>query len=657
MEKIFNLTSTFKALDEDDSGVNITGYASTKDFDRAGDTIMPEAWTKGGLNNFEKNPIILFNHNYDKPIGRATGLKVTENGLEMKAKISKSAPENVATLVKEGILGAFSVGFRIKDADYLEETDGLKIKDAELFEVSVVSVPCNQAATFSLAKSFDSMDEYEDFKNTFKNSVDLAGQSLAKDEDSFEASDTPDGTEKSVQKEIKMSEVQTPEIDLDAFAKKVAEETAAKIAIRQAEEKAAAEADAKAAEEAEVAKAAQEEEVKQTIRTGIETGAERLLADVQKELNDRNANMEETLAKYKKELEEKSDEISKMRDSKRVFADRAEKQDISKWGSDFMAAHMLGVMTRKGWDTDFARDIQEKAGINYAANAADIDQEVSSQIEKEIMHELKVARLFREIPVNGGATVLPIQTDAGKAAFATSATSGNLENRVEITNNQYNAKQVTLNAYRLVSSTFMDNDVDEQVLINLMPMLVESVARAHGRAVEDAIINGSGSITGLDGYAVAHGTTLDISDATKLTAARLLAAREQMGKYGLMPSDVAYIVSQNSYFDLLNDANFQTLDEVGSDLAARVVGTIGAVYGSPVIVSEEFPAEAAGAPAAFAVNTRNYVVPRLRGVSVEQDYEVMNQRRVLVASQSLGFEEIIAGATGAEPSVKIDFIA
>jgi len=657
MEKIFNLTSTFKALDEDDSGVNITGYASTKDFDRAGDTIMPEAWTKGGLNNFEKNPIILFNHNYDKPIGRATGLKVTENGLEMKAKISKSAPENVATLVKEGILGAFSVGFRIKDADYLEETDGLKIKDAELFEVSVVSVPCNQAATFSLAKSFDSMDEYEDFKNTFKNSVDLAGQSLAKDEDSFEASDTPDGTEKSVQKEMKMSEVQTPEIDLDAFAKKVAEETAAKIAIRQAEEKAAAEADAKAAEEAEVAKAAQEEEVKQTIRTGIETGAERLLADVQKELNDRNANMEETLAKYKKELEEKSDEISKMRDSKRVFADRAEKQDISKWGSDFMAAHMLGVMTRKGWDTDFARDIQEKAGINYAANAADIDQEVSSQIEKEIMHELKVARLFREIPVNGGATVLPIQTDAGKAAFATSATSGNLENRVEITNNQYNAKQVTLNAYRLVSSTFMDNDVDEQVLINLMPMLVESVARAHGRAVEDAIINGSGSITGLDGYAVAHGTTLDISDATKLTAARLLAAREQMGKYGLMPSDVAYIVSQNSYFDLLNDANFQTLDEVGSDLAARVVGTIGAVYGSPVIVSEEFPAEAAGAPAAFAVNTRNYVVPRLRGVSVEQDYEVMNQRRVLVASQSLGFEEIIAGATGAEPSVKIDFIA
>ena len=272
------------------------------------------------------------------------------------------------------------------------------------------------------------------------------------------------------------------------------------------------------------------------------------------------------------------------------------------------------------------------------------------------MNELKVARLFREIPVNGGATVLPIQTDAGKAAWAADATSGNLENRPQVTANQYNAKQVVLNAYRLVSSTFMNNDVDEQVLINLMPMLIESVARAHGRAVEDVIINGNGTISGLDNYATAYDPgTFSLASGTRLTSGMLLGAREAMGKYGLAPAQMAYIVSQQSYFDLLNDANFQTLDEVGSDLAARVVGTVGAVYGSPVIVSEEFPAEAAGAPAAFACYTRNYVVPRLRGVTVEQDYEVMNQRRVIVASQSLGFEEILAGdGAGNEPVIKID---
>ena len=664
MNKIFNLTSTFKALEDEDGSVSITGMASTKDFDRAGDSIVPEAWAKGGLSNFEKNPIILFNHDYNKPIGRATGLKVTGDGLEMKAKISKSAPDSVAQLVKEGILGAFSVGFRIKDADYLEETDGLKIKDAELFEVSVVSVPCNQAATFSLAKSFDSMDEYEEFKKTFKNSVDLAGQSLAKDEDSFEASDAPDGTEKSVQKEMNMSEVQTPEIDLEAFAKKVADETAAKIAIRQAEEKAAAEAEAKAADEAEQEKAAQEAEVKTAITTGIETGTEKLLADFQKDLNDRNSSMEETLAKYKQELEEKSDEIAKMRESKKVFADRAEKSDITKWGQDFLNAHMLGVMTRKGWDTQYARDLQEKAGINYTANAADIDQEVSNLIEKEIQNELKVARLFREIPVNGAATVLPISVDVEPATFATNATSGNLENR-GASDNSYKPKQVILNADRLISSTFMDNEVDEQVLINLMPMLIEGVARAHGRAVESAILNGNGSnISGLDGHAAiatakhdADGASVASGNFSTMTAAELLAARKQMGKYGLTPSDIVYIVSQAMYYDLLSDSAFQTLDEVGNDLAVRVTGSLGAVFGSPVVVSEEFPAEGAGLPVAFACYTRNYVTPRLRGVTVEQDYEVMNQRRVIVATQSLGFEELVAGASADQPCIKIDSVA
>ncbi|HCD68731.1 MAG TPA: HK97 family phage prohead protease, partial [Bacteroidetes bacterium] len=64
-------------------------------------------WQKGGLKNFEKNPIILFNHDYDRPIGRATGMKAGDLGLELEAKISKSAPANVAELVKDGVLGAF----------------------------------------------------------------------------------------------------------------------------------------------------------------------------------------------------------------------------------------------------------------------------------------------------------------------------------------------------------------------------------------------------------------------------------------------------------------------------------------------------------------------------------------------------------------------
>jgi len=658
MEKIFNLTSTFKALDEDDGGVHICGMASTADFDRAGDTISAEAWTKGGLNNFEKNPIILFNHDYNKPIGRATGLKVTENGLELKAKISKSAPDHVAQLVKEGILGAFSVGFRVKDADYLAETDGLKIKDAELFEVSVVSVPCNQAATFSLAKSFDSIEEYNEFKKTFTNSVDLAGQSLAQDEDSFEASDTPDGTEKSVQKEMTMSEVKTPEIDLEAFAKKVADETAAKIAIRQAEEKAAAEAEAKAAQEAAEAEAAKQAEVETVIKTGIESGAERLLADVEAKLAEKDAKIEEVIAQYKTDLEEKNAEISAIRDSKRVFADRNESGNISKWGKDFMYGHLLGVMTGKGWDTNYSKNLMEKAGINYAANAGDIAQEVSTAIEKEIMLELKLAQAFREITINSQTQVLPIQTDAGPAAWGSNTdTAGNLENRPQVTNVQYNAKQVILKATRLISTTFMDNNIDEEVLVNLMPMLVESVARAHARAVDAAILTGtSGGAEAFDGLEALAGSNAFVTSVAAagtgvVDAADFLAARKLMGKYGMMPEDLIYVVSQKRYYDLIADAGFADITDVGSDVATKITGSVGSIFGTPVVVSDQLEAEGANASVGYAVNVRNHVIPRLRGVSVEQDYEVLNQRRVIVASQSLGFNQLVANNGTTDVSV------
>ena len=665
MEKIFNLTSTFKALDEDDGGVHICGMASTADFDRAGDTIDATAWTKGGLNNFEKNPIILFNHNYDKPIGRATGLKVTDNGLELKAKISKSAPDHVAQLVKEGILGAFSVGFRVKDADYLEETDGLKIKDAELFEVSVVSVPCNQAATFSLAKSFDSMDEYEEFKKTFKNSVDLAGQSLAKDEDSFEASDAPDGTEKSVQKEMTMSEVKTPEIDLEAFAKKVADETAAKIAIRQAEEKAAAEAEAKAAQEAAEAELAKQAEVESVIKTGIESGAERLLADIEAKLSEKDAKVEEIIAQYKTELAEKNEELTKIRESKRVFSDRVDGDVMSKWGKEFMYGHLLGVMTGKGWDTDYSRALFEKAGAGFSATSTNLSlaTDVSTMIEKEIMQELRLAQAFREITVNSETTLMPLQTDTNKATWGSNAaTSGNLENPTG--SDGYQPSNVILKATKLISTTFMNNETDEQMLINLMPMLVESVARAHARAVDNAFINGTaGGNEGFDGLEALGATTFDTSvsaanlTGTAVDAADFLSARKLMGKYGMNPSDLVYVVSQKRYYDLIADAAFADITDVGSDVATKITGQVGAIFGTPVIVSDQLEAEADNATVGYAVNVRNFVIPRLRGVNVEQDYEVMNQRRVIVATQNLGFTQLAADTTNDKSVVKLLCVA
>ena len=655
MEKVFNLTSTFKSHTDEDGSVMIRGMASTHDFDRAGDSISADAWTKGGLKNFEKNPIILFNHDYNRPIGRATGLKTTENGLELTAKISKAA-KDVTELVKDGVLGAFSVGFRVKDADYLEETDGLKIKDAELFEVSVVSVPCNQSATFSLAKSFDSMEEYENFKKTFTNS---------------------DGAQ--VQKEITMSEETNQPVDLEAFAKKVAEETAAKIAMKQAEQKAAdeaatKEAEEKAAAEAE-AKAQQEEEVKQAVATAVESGAERLVQDVEAKIAEKDAEMDEVIKQHAAELKEKSDEIEKMRESKRVFANR-DSSDLASNKKELLEAHILGKITRKGWDTSFGKNVLQKAGVTFdATSAAGIDVNVSQAFEEEVRLEQKVAPLFREIQVASGATVLPIAPDTENANFNNTGleTTANLLEESGASDNNYNINRVLLQAFRLVSGTFIANDTDEQVVISVLPIITSALARAHAKAIDSAILLGNSSFVGLVGGAGTDGsgsflagdsalvTDPDASGSSDaVTSGNLLSIRSEMGKYGMNPADVAYIVGLDQYYNLIADAGFSDVSEVGSDLALKRLGVVGAIYGSPVVATDVLAqgTKETGAftgTAALAVNVRNYVIPRLKGVSIETDYEVAGQRTAIVASQSLGFNELVAGTTNNEPAVRIEY--
>jgi len=660
MDKIFSLTSTFKSEQTDDGSVMIRGMASTADFDRAGDTISAEAWQKGGLKNFELNPIILFNHDYDRPIGRATGMKAGPNGLELECKISKSAPGNVAELVKDGVLGAFSVGFRVKDADYIKETDGLMIKDAELFKVSVVSVPCNQAATFSLAKSFDSTEEYEEFKKTFTNRVDLAGQSLAKDEakaSNVASDNTPKSAEFSADQEIKMD---NQNIDLEAFAKKVAEDTAAKIAMKQAEQKAAdtlqAEKDASVVEAQNI-----------KVKTGIQSGVEQLMADMDAKMQAKDADIAKILAEHKADLDEKATEMEAMQNSKKSFQNRG--SDLSKFGKEFLHASVLGKITGKGWDTKFAQDLKEKVGVQFDTNAGTLDTIVSTTFEEEVRLNQRVAQLFKEMQVNSGATVLPLMDDTNLATFSSGGIgNGILENRTQVAANEFELREVTALAKRLISGTYIGADTDEQVVVTILPMILSALARAHARAIDGAFTIGNASIVGLCGAAGTDGsgsflagdsasvTDLAVNGSANLTAAMLMSARGEMGKYGINPADVAYIVNMEEYYNLVNDPAFSDISEVGSDIAAKVQGTMGSVYGSPVVISDHF-ARAANKTAAIAVNVHNYVVPRLKGVGIESEYETANQRTAIVAAQSLGFTELFAGAVGNLPSVRVEYAA
>ena len=667
MNKIFHYTSTFKSLGEQDDGsIDIKGSASTNGLDRAGDIIEADAWTKGGLENFKNNPIILFNHDYNKPIGRATGLEVNDKGLDISAKISKAAGD-VKDLIKDGVLGAFSVGFRVKDADYMTETDGYKIKDAELFEVSVVSVPCNQGATFSLAKSFDNMEDYEEFKKNFvkANSMDSA--------DAVEIEQPSEEKSSILEKNMSEDNKTTPEgFDLEAFAKQVAEDTAAKIAMQQAEQKAkeAAEAEEKSVEEAEV-KAAEEakQEEQKTVVTSVMTGAEKLISDVEDRVLNKHEDLETVIKSLESELKDRSAEIEAMRESKRVFSDRGNSDWKKAFEADIMDAKMLGLATGKGFETDLAKSVMEKVNAmsGVGVSSADFEQVVSTNIERDIQNELVLAPLFREIPMTSATQIIPILPDSGYAEFTAnqaasgSSPHGNLAQRGDAYNpgsaGGIDMTERTLSTKKLISTSFIGNETEEDAILPILPLIRESMVRSHARAIENAILVGDdadgafgtsgASFEGLchlaanDSNTTQPSGTFAATDA--VTAADLLSLRKAMGKYGVNPSEVVYIVSQDVYYDLLNDAEFQDVNLVG-DMATKLSGEIGQVFGSRVLICDEFAAKAHSKFNSVAVYPRNYVMPRLRGVTVESDYDVANQRRVLVASQRIGFLDLIDGA-------------
>ena len=668
--KIYHWTSTFKTLGEtEDGGVDIKGSASTNALDRAGDIIESDAWTKGGLENYKGNPIILFNHNYDKPIGRAKDLKVTDNGLEISAKISKGAGDNVTQLIKDGVLGAFSVGFKVKDADYMTETDGYKIKDAELFEVSVVSVPCNQGATFGLSKSFDSMDEYNEYKQTFykanlkdsADAVEIEQPSTAKAKE----------METNMSKENKSPE-SNPEFNLESFAAEAAEKAVAQYAMKQAElkaaeQKAAEELAEKATQEAEVQKASEEakqEEQKTVIQAGL-TGAEKLMSDVESRVKEDYSNLEQVVKSLEAQLSEKSEEIMNIRESKRHFSDRqGNNGDWKKsFEQDITDAKFAGLATGQGWNSPMAKSLMEKVNTHSGVqvSSADFEQVVSTNIERDIENELVLAPLFREIPMTSANMIIPILPDSGYAEFASGSAvaNDNLDMRSATYGDDAGVtmSERTLSTKKLISQSFLGNETEEDAILPILPLIRESMVRSHARSIENSILAGDDAdgVFGTSGASfegLLHLARND-SDYTQsatafatdtVTAAELLSMRKNMGKYGVNPADVVYIVSQRTYYELLEDAEFQDANLVG-DMATKLSGEIGQVFGSRVLLCDEFATPAVSKFAAIAVNPRNFVLPRLRGVTVESDYEVAAQRRVLVASQRIGFTDLIDGAT------------
>lgn len=605
--ELFSDFLTVKAADGEEDTLRIQGYANTTTKDRHNDIIPKEAWEKGGLSNYQKNPVVLAYHNHSRPIGTVESMDVDNKGLKVTAKISKAAGE-VYSLIKEGILKTFSVGFIVKDADYDSKTDLFVVKDLELLEISVVSVPANQDSTFSLAKSFESDNDLEAFKKSFEhNNV------SEPDKPEVSQVEEPEASEKSAGQQEEFSMPLSKE-DLESLSKAVAVATAEAIKANQP--------------------AAPAAPVAPTVEVG-QSGAEKLL----KELEDRFEQSQGVLTKgiedLRGELAEKSAELEKIQKSKARFVDTS---DGGPTYAEKEAAFLLSKATgKKIEETKLFANIVQKFGPHVASG--DWELEISTNMQNEIRRRLIIAPLFGTINMNGPVMRLPVNPEAGyatwvqAAAFKTANSSGSAQTHV--------LKEITLTAHKLATKEFLGNEEEDDSIIPLLPIIRDAIVRRMAKAQDKALILGAGAgadpIAGLTTYNVAGDVTASVSAAA--SSATLRAMRKSLGVWGLNPADLVYVVSQDVYYDLLDDANFLTVDKVG-DRATLLTGQVGSVSGTPVIVSGEFAAKAATAYGAFALNAQNFRIGRYKNLRLESDYIVEEQQKLVVASERMAFQQL-----------------
>lgn len=156
----FQISETKEIVRENQKYGIIKGYASTYDnVDRTGDVILQGAFTKSLERYKETNsPInMFFQHSPTNMIGGFPIDKVKDDaeGLFVVGEINLDVQKGreAYALAKQGVLSDLSIGFTINDADTSEDNTIRIIKEAELWEASLVAVPANPKAVVTDVKA------------------------------------------------------------------------------------------------------------------------------------------------------------------------------------------------------------------------------------------------------------------------------------------------------------------------------------------------------------------------------------------------------------------------------------------------------------------------------------------------------------------------
>lgn len=151
-----------------DTGI-FEGYGSVFNItDRGGDIVAAGAFaeTLAAAKAAGRLPAMLWQHRQAEPIGVYTEMEEDSVGLKVKGKLALKTARGAEAyeLMKMGAITGLSIGYRVRDDSWDRVTGVRTIKKADLHELSLVTIPMNDASRVSAVKTIEELDSLSEIE-------------------------------------------------------------------------------------------------------------------------------------------------------------------------------------------------------------------------------------------------------------------------------------------------------------------------------------------------------------------------------------------------------------------------------------------------------------------------------------------------------------
>jgi len=313
------------------------------------------------------------------------------------------------------------------------------------------------------------------------------------------------------------------------------------------------------------------------------------------------------------------------------------------------------------WDTETNGDGAEWLPINLSAD-----------LVERIYLPLTVVPIFGRFTMTSKTMRRPRLTGRARAGLMGEAklSTDLLTNMAPFS--MEDSTDLTWTARKLGISQMFSDEIEQDAIVPTGQAVLKSVVGALGASLEDATLNGSkdlfndldNAVGGSELYttsALAFGRDMwdgirkgmvagvKTNSGGTLTTAQLRTARKTMGRYGVDPNKLVWVISPNSLAEFLGLAEVITMEKFGPN-ATIVKGQLGKIDGIDIIISEYVYTNLAATgvytgagntkTAAYLIYKDAWEYGDRRLVRIEQDRQITSQQNVVVGTWRGDFRKL-----------------